>query len=64
MELAWAFQRVCGAALPAEDLAPAAGPLAMALRAVSEYTPGFALGAILIVATVLGVLVLIRREAR
>ncbi|MCC7042570.1 MAG: NADH-quinone oxidoreductase subunit J [Acidobacteria bacterium] len=64
VEVAWAFQRVRGATLPADHLVPAAGPFTMALRAVSEYTPGFALAAMLIVATVLGVLVLIRREAR
>jgi NADH-quinone oxidoreductase subunit J len=64
VELAWAFQRVRGATLPADDGGAAAGPVTMALRAVSEYTPGFALTAMLIATTILGVLTLVWREGR
>lgn len=64
VELAWAFQRVRGATLPAADLLPDAGPVTMALRVVSDYTPGFALTAVLVFVTVLGVLLVVRREAR
>jgi NADH:ubiquinone oxidoreductase subunit 6 (subunit J) len=64
VELFWAFQRVRGASLPAVDLMPDGGPVAMGLRVVSEYTPGFALAAMLLIVAALGVVLLVRREAR
>jgi NADH-quinone oxidoreductase subunit J len=64
VELSWAFQRVRGASLPSVDLMPDAGPVAMSLRVVSEYTPGFALAAMLLLVAALGVVLLVRREAR
>jgi NADH:ubiquinone oxidoreductase subunit 6 (subunit J) len=64
VELAWAFQRVRGANLPPADLLPDAGPVALALRVVSEYTPGFALIAMLLCVAVLGGVLLVGREVR
>lgn len=64
VELTWAFQRVRGASLPSGDLMPDAGPVAMSLRVVSEYTPGFALAAMLLLVAAFGVVLLVRREAR
>jgi NADH:ubiquinone oxidoreductase subunit 6 (subunit J) len=64
VELAWAFQRVRGATLPVADRLPDDGPVTTALRVVSDYAPGFALATMLVAAAALGVLLLVRREAR
>lgn len=62
VELSWAFQRVRGAGLPSVELMPDGGPVAMGLRVVSEYTPGFALTAMLLLVAAVGVVLLVRRE--